>query len=374
MVNADLCLGWVATNIVRIIGYGDYGSLSGVRRADFYLIATVTTVATKMAESVLPSSIERISGQNVTACIAPRSMASCGISFVGQARAPAVSWFWQAGTPAPQQEQLVVQHVAGTNIRGQMILLGTGTSVGVPTIGCGCEVCQSTDPHDNRTRASAILGLPEGNLLIDTSPDLRIQLLRERIGLVHAVVYTHEHADHVMGLDDLRLFPFYIGHPVPLYCEETVEQRIRKAFDYAFSNHEPTHSGAVPQLRFHRIDDEPFDVLGARLTPVRMLHGPKFTTLGFRIGNVAYCTDTSFIPDESLKLLEGLDVLVLDALRHRPHITHLSLEEAIAISRRLQPKRTIFTHISHELGYAATNATLPPGMELGFDGMRIELT
>lgn len=254
-----------------------------------------------------------------------------------------------------------------------MILLGTGTSVGVPTIGCGCEVCQSTDPKDNRTRTSAIFGLPQGNLLIDTAPDLRTQLLREKIGLVHAVAYTHEHADHVMGLDDLRLFPFYIGGPVPLYCEAAVEQRIRKAFDYAFRDETPTHSGAVPQLVFHRISEEPFSLLGAEIVPIRLLHGPRFKTLGFRIGNIAYCTDTNFIPEESLERLHGLDVLVIDALRHTPHVTHFSLSEAIAISRRLAPNRTIFTHIAHELGHAETNLQLPPGMELGWDGMRVEL-
>ena len=262
----------------------------------------------------------------------------------------------------------------GSEIRGQLVLLGTGTSVGVPMIGCGCEVCQSSDPKDNRTRTSAILGLPEGNLLIDTSPDLRTQLLRERIGVVHAVAYTHEHADHVMGLDDLRLFPFYIQRPVPLYCEAAVEQRIRLAFDYAFTDKPPTHAGAVPQLTLHRISEDPFHVLGAQIRPLRLLHGPRFTVLGFRIGNVAYCTDTSFIPDESLARLEGLDVLVLDALRHREHVTHLNLEQAIAISQRLRPKRTIFVHMSHDLAHAVTNASLPAGMELGWDGLRVELT
>lgn len=268
----------------------------------------------------------------------------------------------------------MIHPYSGTDIRGQMVLLGTGTSVGVPMIGCGCEVCQSSDPRDQRTRTSAILGLPEGNLLIDTSPDLRQQLLRERIGVVHAVAYTHEHADHVMGLDDLRLFPFYIGGPVPLYCEESVEARIRLAFDYAFREEAPTHDGAVPRLLFHRIGEEPFDVLGARITPLRLLHGPRFTVLGFRVGNVAYCTDASEIPEPSLAKLQRLDVLVLDALRHKPHITHLSLEQAIQIAQRLQPKRTIFIHMSHDLGYATTNASLPAGMELGWDGMRIELT
>jgi phosphoribosyl 1,2-cyclic phosphate phosphodiesterase len=280
----------------------------------------------------------------------------------------------EAKTRSKLDLQPVIHPYSGADIRGQMVLLGTGTSVGVPMIGCGCEVCQSSDPRDQRTRTSAILGLPEGNLLIDTSPDLRLQLLRERIGIVHAVAYTHEHADHVMGLDDLRLFPFYIGGPVPLYCEQSVESRIRLAFDYAFRDEKPTHDGAVPRLTFHPIGHEPFDVLGARITPIRMLHGPRFTVLGFRVGNLAYCTDTSEIPEQSLPKLQGLDVLVLDALRHKPHITHLSLEQAIQIAQQLQPKRTIFIHMSHDLGYAATNATLPPGMELGWDGMRIDLT
>jgi phosphoribosyl 1,2-cyclic phosphate phosphodiesterase len=261
-----------------------------------------------------------------------------------------------------------------TDIRGQLILLGTGTSVGVPSIGCPCEVCASTDARDKRTRCAAILGLPQGNLLIDTPPDLRQQLLRERIGIVHAVLFTHEHADHIFGLDDLRLFPFYLGHPVPLYCEPLVEERIRKSFDYAFSEVEHTHAGAAPQLTFTQISTEPFEVLNSRIQPVRLKHGPRFDVLGFRIGNVAYCTDTNGIPPESMALLEDLDVLVIDALCTRPHITHFSLDEAIEISRKLRPKRTIFTHMSHDLGHAGTTAKLPPGMELGYDGQRIPLT
>lgn len=261
-----------------------------------------------------------------------------------------------------------------TDISGQLILLGTGTSVGVPCIGCPCEVCGSEDPRDKRTRCAALLGLPQGNLLIDTPPDLRQQLLRERVGIVHAVLYTHEHADHVFGLDDLRLFPFYLGHGVPLYCEPQVEARIRKSFDYAFHSEEPTHTGAAPQIVFQPISLAPFDLLGATVIPLRLKHGPKFEVLGFRIGNVAYCTDTNGIPPESMELLAGLDVLILDALRPRPHVTHFSLDEAIEVARRLQPKRTIFTHIAHDLGHAATNARLPPGMELGYDGQRVPLT
>jgi phosphoribosyl 1,2-cyclic phosphate phosphodiesterase len=261
-----------------------------------------------------------------------------------------------------------------TDIRGQFILLGTGTSVGVPSIGCGCAVCQSDDVRNKRTRCSAIVGLPGGNLLIDTAPDLRAQLLRERIGIVHAVLYTHEHADHLFGLDDLRLFQFYLDEPLELYCEEAVESRIRRSFDYAFSGLETTHAGAVPRLAFRRIAALPFEALGQRVIPIRLRHGPNFDVLGFRVGNVAYCTDTNGIPPESQKLLEGLDVLVLDALRHRPHATHFSLDEAIAVARIVRPKRTYFTHISHELDHSATNAALPAGMELAYDGLRIPLT
>jgi phosphoribosyl 1,2-cyclic phosphate phosphodiesterase len=255
-----------------------------------------------------------------------------------------------------------------------MILLGTGTSVGVPSIGCPCPVCTSSDPRDKRTRCSVVLGLPEGNLPIDTPPDLRQQLLREQVGIVHSVLFTHEHADHLFGLDDLRLFPFYLRGPVPLYCEERVERRIRHSFDYAFREEEQTHVGAVPQLTFRRIGLEPFTVLGTQVIPVRLLHGPRFEVLGFRIGNVAYCTDVSCIPEDSFARLAGLDVLVLDALRRRPHVTHLSLDQAIDVVRQLQPKRAIFTHISHELGHAETCAELPAGMELGYDGLRIPLT
>ncbi len=262
-----------------------------------------------------------------------------------------------------------------TDILGQLVFLGTGTSVGVPAIGCGCETCQSTNPKNKRTRCGLVLGLPEGNLLVDTPPDLRSQLLRERLGIIHAVLYTHEHADHVFGLDDLRLFPFYLGHPVPLYCEEIVEARIRKSFDYAFEVRPNMHAGGVPQLAFHTIrSHETFRILGAEVTPIRLNHGPNFRVLGFRFGNVAYCTDTNEIPPSSMALLERLDVLILDALRHRPHSTHFSLAEAIAVAEQLRPRRTIFTHMSHELEHEATNAKLPDGMELAYDGMRVPLS
>lgn len=254
-----------------------------------------------------------------------------------------------------------------------MILLGTGTSVGVPAIGCGCEVCQSEDVHNKRTRCSAILGLPSGNLLIDTPPDLRTQLLREKIGIVHAVLYTHGHADHIFGLDDLRLFPFYIGGPVPLFCEPQVERRIRHSFDYAFSSAPETHSGSRPSLVFESIDHEPFSVLGTQVTPIPMRHGPNCSVLGFRIGNVAYCTDTNDIPPESIKKLAGLDTLVIDALRYTEHATHYCIDQAIAIARQVRPRRTVLTHMAHEIDYETALRELPPGIEPGYDGMEFNL-
>ena len=265
------------------------------------------------------------------------------------------------------------------DISGQLILLGTGTSVGVPSIGCGCDVCTSNNPKNKRTRCSVLIGLPEGNLLIDTSPDLRQQLLREQVGLIHAVLYTHEHADHLFGLDDLRLMPFYTGGPVPLYCEEWTEQRIRKSFDYAFERRPNLHPGAVPELRFERIgavnDGWPtINLLGTEITAVRQHHGPNFDTLGFRVGNIAYCTDVSSMPESSKEQLRGLDVLILDALRKKAHTTHFSLDQAVALAEELGAKRAYFTHVSHELEHEATNAELPKGMDLAYDGQRIELS
>ena len=261
-----------------------------------------------------------------------------------------------------------------TDIRGQLVFLGTGTSVGVPIPGCDCVACQSADPRNNRLRCGLALGLPEGNLLVDTPTDLRTQLLRERIGIVHAVVYTHEHADHLFGLDDLRLFPYYLGHKLPLFCEAKVEDRIRRSFDYAFIEDVGSlHAGAVPQLEITRITTAPFEVLGAPVTPIRLLHG-RFEVLGFRFGNVAYCTDTNSIPEQSWPLLEGLDLLILDALRPRPHATHFSLDEAIAVAERVGARRTLFTHMSHELEHAATEARLPAGMGLAYDGLKAPLT
>lgn len=260
------------------------------------------------------------------------------------------------------------------DIKGQLVVLGTGTSVGVPALGCGCDVCRSDHPGNKRTRCSVILGLPEGNLLIDTAPDMRQQLLRERIGIVHAVAYTHEHADHIFGLDDLRLFPFYLGHAVPLYCEDFVAQRLTTSFDYAFSTIEQTHPGAIPQLDLRPISLEPIEVLGSQLIPLRLFHGPRFKVLGFRFGNVAYCTDTNQIPDESLDKLRDLDVLIIDGLRHEPHPTHFSVDESLEVIEKLRPRKAYLTHCSCKLDYEKTNAYLPEHVKMAHDGLVIPLT
>ncbi|TWU05109.1 MBL fold metallo-hydrolase [Stieleria varia] len=256
---------------------------------------------------------------------------------------------------------------------GTAVLLGTGTSVGVPAIGCDCAVCQSNDPKNQRLRCAVLIRLPGGTVLIDTPPDLRTQLLRERVRLVHSVVYTHEHADHVFGLDDLRLFPFRLGAPIPLYCRPVVEEAIRRSYSYAFSDRQPTHPGATPKLEIRSIDESPFDVIGTKFIPIPMKHGPHFNVLGFRIGDFAYCTDTNEIPESSMEKLAGVQTLVVGALRYEPHPTHFNVEQAVEASRRVGATRTFLTHVSHELDYSATNEALPPGIELAYDGLNIPI-
>ena len=267
--------------------------------------------------------------------------------------------------------QAVAQHPSGRV--GTVVFLGTGTSVGVPAIGCQCEVCQSSHPHNKRLRCSILVQWEGKTLLVDTPPDLRTQLLREQIPLVNAVLYTHEHADHLFGLDDLRLFPFRLGAPVPLYCQPHVEDRIRKSFDYAFESRVVTHPGARPQLEFETIGTDPFEVLGIRVIPIPMLHGPHFQVLGFRFGDFAYCTDTNGIPESSLEQLTGLKTLVLGALRHTPHPTHFSVEQAVAVAQQLGAETTYLTHICHDLDHDTTNAMLPLGIRLSYDGLRVDV-
>jgi len=250
--------------------------------------------------------------------------------------------------------------------------LGTGTSTGVPMLGCDCRVCQSADPRNQRYRCAVLIGTPAGNLLVDTPPELRLQLLRARAQVVHAVLFSHYHADHLFGLDDIRPMPRLLGGPVPLYCTAEVEDVIRKAFAYAFLEpDDPRAYGYLPQLTFHRITEEPFNVLGQNVVPIPLQHA-CLNVLGFRIGNVAYCTDVNVIPERSWPLFDGLEVLVLDALRHKPHVAHFSITEALEVIERVQPKQAYLTHLSHDLDHETVNQQLPRGVELAYDGLRFD--
>ena len=260
---------------------------------------------------------------------------------------------------------------AYSDTRRELVLLGTGTSTGVPVIGCDCEVCTSPNPRNHRTRSGVAVFAPEGVLLIDASPELRLQLVREQIPLAHAVIFTHGHADHLFGLDDTRLFGHRLKQPIPLFCEELTEDNIRSAFHYAFRTPPPeAHPGAIPQWDLHRIGEAPFEVLGQTVQPIRLLHG-RMPVLGFRFGNVAFCTDVSRIPDDSWEKLSGLDVLILDTLREQPHPTHFGIGQALDVGRRVKPGQTYLTHISHQLEIETTNARLPANVELAWDGLRI---
>lgn len=250
--------------------------------------------------------------------------------------------------------------------------LGTGASMGVPIIGCDCPVCTSVDPRNQRYRCSVVIRMPQGNLLIDTPPELRLQLLRAKVPLIHAVLFTHYHADHIFGLDDLRPLPRQLGGPVPMYCNHETERFLRQSFAYAFSAHvESLPAGFLPKLTFNNIEDAPFQVLGETVTPIPLAHA-HFHVLGFRIRDVAYCTDVNKIPRESWPRLEGLKVLILDALRHKPHPGHFSIEESLEVVERVRPEKTYFTHMSHDLEHAETNRMLPRGVELAYDGLTFE--
>lgn len=247
--------------------------------------------------------------------------------------------------------------------------LGTGTSVGVPMLGCDCDVCRSADPRNQRYRCAVLVRTPAGNVLIDTPPELRLQLLRERVGFVHAVLFTHYHADHLYGLDDVRPMPRHLGGPMPLYCTTEVERKIRQAFSYAFSpGSEGLPSGFLPKLTFRTITEEPFPVLDQRVVPIPLEHA-HFDVFGFRFDDVAYCTDVNRIPPASWPRLEGLRVLVLDALRFKPHPGHFSIDEALEVIERVRPEKAYLTHISHDVDHEPTSRMLPANVELAYDGL-----
>lgn len=247
-------------------------------------------------------------------------------------------------------------------------VLGSGTSHGVPMIACDCTVCRSDDPRDRRTRPSIRIEYDRVSLLVDTSPELRLQCLANDVRRVDAVLYTHHHIDHIAGLDDLRRFNWVQEQVLPCYGQAATLARLRSMFAYVFDGDEE-YPSAKPRLTLHEIEG-PFEIGECRITPIPLLHG-RLPVLGFRVGNFAYCTDVSTIPDDSWPLLEGLDVLILDALRKRPHPTHFNLEQAVDHARRIGARQTYFTHIAHELPHAETNRELPSGIELSHDGQRI---
>jgi len=252
-----------------------------------------------------------------------------------------------------------------------LTFLGTGTSVGVPMIGCECPICTSNNPRNQRYRSSVLIGTPAGNILIDTGPEMRLQLVRAKVRAIHAVLYTHYHVDHLYGLDDLRQVAKYLDGPVPIYCTEEVEAVIRQVFSYAFVTGKDIPIGYVPKLEFRRIDASPFTVLDQRVTPIPLIHS-WFKVFGFRFGDLAYCTDVSEIPATSWPLLDGVRYLILDCLRFKPHPAHLGLEQSLDIIKRLGPERAFLTHMSHEFDYETLNPQLPAGVEMAYDGLSIQ--
>jgi phosphoribosyl 1,2-cyclic phosphate phosphodiesterase len=267
----------------------------------------------------------------------------------------------------------------------KVTLLGTGTSHGVPMIGCDCAVCRSEDPRDRRTRPSILIDLPADesdwaaspargsavaravrHILVDTATDLRAQALANHVTRVDAVLFTHSHADHLLGLDEVRRYNALQRMSMPCFGDERTLADIRSTFQYIFDG--PRVGGGIPQITLFRLAGGPFSLGGVEITPVPIMHGPR-PILGFRVGSFAYLTDCSKIPDASWPLLDGVRTLVLDALRERPHPTHFTIEEALRVVERLAPDRTYFTHICHDLPHAATCARLPAGVELAYDGL-----
>lgn len=250
----------------------------------------------------------------------------------------------------------------------KITVLGSGTSAGVPTIGCPCAVCASSDPRDNRLRPSILVSYGGRNVLVDTTPDFRTQALRARMDRLDAVLFTHAHADHLMGLDDVRPFNFRQKGPIPVYGSPATLQAVARAFPYIFDG--GSAQSFIPKIETRELDGRPFDLFGLDVWPVKVMHG-QAEIYGFRFGRAAYLTDHSEIPAASQEQLHGLDVLFLDALRHNPHPTHSTVERSLKHVEALEPRRAYFTHISHDLPHERTESRLPAHVRLAYDGLEI---
>lgn len=250
----------------------------------------------------------------------------------------------------------------------KVIILGSGTSTGVPMVGCKCRVCSSDDPRDKRTRASLLIRHDTVNILVDTSTDLRRQALRENIDRIDAVLFTHSHADHINGIDDLRGFHFLHKEIIPCFASSATLDILQAGFGYIFKQNRG--SGYTPLLQPNEISG-PFNLFGQMIIPIPLEHG-RTAALGYRVGNMAYLTDCSAIPESSIPRLTGLDLLIIDGLRWSPHPFHFNIEAAIVAAQLLNPKRTILTHLTHEVAYAE-KTRLPPGVEFAYDGMMFDL-
>jgi len=253
----------------------------------------------------------------------------------------------------------------------KIVLVGSGTSQGVPNIGCNCETCRSDNPKDKRLRASAYIELDGLKILIDTSIDFRQQMLRAGISDLDAVLFTHHHVDHILGMDDLRQINQRHRKYIDIYGNKLTLDEIKISFRYALDEVLKSY-WAVPLVNFNYTENKTFKIKETEITPIEVFHG-HIKIYGYRIGNFAYITDASKIPDEEMKKLEGLEVLILNALRRHPHPTHFNLEQATEIALKLKPKKTYFTHITHDMMHDKINAALPENIELGYDGLTIEI-
>ena len=252
----------------------------------------------------------------------------------------------------------------------QITFLGTGTSSGVPMIGCSCPVCTSADSRDRRLRSSVLIESPETTIVIDTTPDFRYQMLRQQVKKLDAVVFTHPHKDHMAGLDDIRAFNFFSGKSMPVYANSLTEEALRRDFYYAFSD---TKYPGVPELDVHTITDEPFRIQDLVIQPILTWH-LKMPVLGFRVGPFTYITDANYIEDVEKEKIKGSSVLVLNALRKEHHISHFNLQQAIDLVEELQVPEAYFTHISHQMGlHSEVEAELPQGVHLSYDGLTLRL-